>query len=109
MRERKRESERRRVRRSEFDLEECREGIKIYKYYIHSNIITVSQLRRDRSKRRENRYDITYYYRYGWLGYLTRYVKRIRFRRACDHRHVCVTHYNICDIIMRSYIVLNRL
>lgn len=53
-----RKRERRRVCRSEFDLEECREGIKIYKYYIHSNIITVSQLRRDRGKRRENRYDI---------------------------------------------------
>jgi len=38
---------------TEFDRVECREGIK---YYIDYNIITYSLLRRDRGKRRENRY-----------------------------------------------------
>jgi len=66
-------------------------------------------LRRDRCKRRENRFDIIIIGIDGYVGYLTRYVKRIRFRRACDDWYVCVTRYNICDIIVRSYIVSNRL
>jgi len=70
---------------------ECREGIK---YNIHNNIITDLLLRRDRGKRHENRYNIIIIgIDYRWLGYLMHYnVKRIRFRRACDDRHVCVTH-----------------